>query len=150
MTTSPPARDDFTFFHDLRVRWAEVDAQGIVFSAHYVMYFDLAMTEYMRAIGVPYPDVLKSEGSDSFIVHASVNYRASAAYDDELSIGARVARIGRTSMTFEFAVLRAGQVLADGILIYVNGTLDGKKPTPWPAAFLERITAFERTAPERA
>src|SRR5688500_13394509 len=48
--------DDFTCSHRLRVRWAEVDAQGIVFNGHYLTYFDVGMTEYLREIGVPYPD----------------------------------------------------------------------------------------------
>ena len=49
------AKQDFNFFHRLRVRWAEVDRQDIVFNGHYLTYFDLAMTEYLRAMGFPYP-----------------------------------------------------------------------------------------------
>ncbi len=127
-----------------------MDAQGVVFSAHYVMYFDLAMTEYMRAVGYPYPDALKREGCDTFIVNANVNYRSSAFYDDEIRICARVARIGRTSLTFAFAIYRATELLADGGLIYVNSSLKDKSSTPWPTPFIEKIEAFEKTPPFRA
>ena len=44
------SRDDFRFFHPLRVRWAEVDPQGIVFNGNYLTYADVAITEYFRAL----------------------------------------------------------------------------------------------------
>ena len=44
-------REDFTFVHSLRVRWAEVDRQHVVFNGHYFLYFDVAVAEYWRAIG---------------------------------------------------------------------------------------------------
>jgi len=47
-------RQDFRFFHRLRVRWAEVDMQKIVFNAHYLMYFDTAIADYWRALALPY------------------------------------------------------------------------------------------------
>lgn len=46
-------RSDFRFFHRLRVRWAEVDMQKIVFNAHYLMYFDTAIADYWRALALP-------------------------------------------------------------------------------------------------
>ena len=49
-------KSDFRFFHRLRVRWAEVDMQKIVFNAHYLMYFDTAIADYWRAIGLAYPE----------------------------------------------------------------------------------------------
>ena len=49
-----PQRKDFRFFHRLRVRWAEVDMQKIVFNAHYLMYFDTAISDYWRALALPY------------------------------------------------------------------------------------------------
>lgn len=52
----PAHRDEFRFFHRLRVRWAEVDMQKIVFNAHYLMYFDTAITDYWRALAMPYTE----------------------------------------------------------------------------------------------
>ena len=49
--SNPPSRDAFSFFHPLRVRWAEVDPQSIVFNGHYLTYADVAITEYFRALG---------------------------------------------------------------------------------------------------
>jgi len=84
----------------MRVRWAEVDKQGIVFNGHYLMYFDVAITEYYRALGYPYPEGLAQHGTDLFVKKAGVEYHASAGYDDEIDACVRVARLGRSSFDF--------------------------------------------------
>ena len=86
----------YSFFHQLRVRWAEVDRQGIVFNGHYLTYFDVAITEYWRAINLPYPDGVADSGSDLYVVKTLINYKGSAEYDDILDIGVHVSRIGLT------------------------------------------------------
>lgn len=144
-----PSSEDFEFFHDLRVRWAEVDPQGIVFNAHYLTYADVAFTEYMRTIGFPYPAGLEAFGTDLFAVSASLDYRGSARFDDEIEIGVRVDRIGRTSIRFLIAVFRDRELLVTIRLTYVNATREGMTPTPIPEPFVERTLAFERTKPER-
>src|ERR1039457_2711426 len=59
------AREHFTFCHTLRVRWAEVDKQGIVYNVNYFLYFDVGITEYWRAIGINYPDgIVKAFGTE--------------------------------------------------------------------------------------
>lgn len=142
-------RTAFAFFHPLRVRWAEVDAQKIVYNPHYFLYFDVGMTEYMRAIGILYPESLIEAGTDFFAVNASANFAASALYDDELEIAVRVSRIGRTSFVFSMAVFRGNDILVDGSLTYVNANVETKKSVPLPEFFIERVLAFERTPPER-
>ena len=51
-------RQDFRCVHRLRVRWAEVDMQKIVFNAHYLMYFDTAIADYWRALALPYQEAM--------------------------------------------------------------------------------------------
>src|SRR3972149_1235125 len=89
-------RDDFTLVHKLRVRWAEVDRQNVVFNGHYFLYFDVAVAEYWRAIGIPYPEgYVDAYGTDLYAVKATAEYHGSATYDDVLDVGCRVGRIGR-------------------------------------------------------
>ena len=147
---TPPARDEFALLHPLRVRWGEVDMQGIVFNAHYFAYFDVGTSEYMRAIGYGYPEGLRQHGTDIFAVNASANFSASALYDDVLDLAVRVAHIGRTSLRYRLGVYRGETLLVDGGLTYVNGQIATKRPTPWPEDFKERILAFEKTAPTQA
>ena len=140
-------KQDFAFFHRLRVRWAEVDRQDIVFNGHYLTYFDLAMTEYLRAMGFPYPSGLLDVGSDLFVVKATVEYKASARYDEEIDIYCRVARIGRSSLKFVFEIYRGDDLLVTGENIYVNADPKTKQSAPVPAILHEAIRRFEKVTP---
>jgi acyl-CoA thioester hydrolase len=144
------ARNDFGFCHQVRVRWAEVDRQGIVFNGHYLLYFDIGITEYWRAIGYPYPDGLLQHGSDLYVKKATVEYHDSAVYDDMLDVLVRVARIGRSSMRFVIEIHARGAHLVSGEIVYVNADPAVRKSAPVPGFLREAICRFERTAPELA
>lgn len=144
-----PKRDDFAFHFELRVRWAELDPQGIVFNPNYLVYADQAVTEYMRAIGYPYPTGLAALGVDMFAVQVTANFRDAAVFDDWLTLAARVTRIGQTSIAFAVGVFRQQALLTDIALTYVCANRATRKPTPVPPAFIERIMSFETQPPER-
>lgn len=139
-------RRDFRFVHTLRVRWAEVDKQDIVFNGHYLTYFDVAITEYWRCIGVPYPAITERWGTDLFVVKAGIEYHGPAHYDDILDIGVRVARIGNSSMRFALGIFRDDQHLIGGELIYVNAVPATRKASPVPPGLRELIDAYESGA----
>lgn len=142
------AREDFHHAMPLRVRWAEVDPQSIVFNAHYLTYCDICITEYWRAIGVRYPeDVLHAHGVDIYVVKSTLEYHASARFDDELVVCGRMARIGRSSMTFRVEMYRGEQHLITGEIIYVCADPATQKSAPMPGAVRETITGYERVKP---
>jgi acyl-CoA thioester hydrolase len=144
-------REDFTFVHSLRVRWAEVDRQDVVFNGHYFLYFDVAVAEYWRAIGFRYPeDIVEKFGTDIYAVKASAEYHGSATYDELIDIGCRVGRIGRSSMQLVFGIWRGAEHITSGELIYVNADLKTKKSAPWPEPVRRAILDFERTRPAEA
>src|ERR1700709_2470405 len=99
-------RQDFRFFHRLRVRWAEVDMQKIVFNAHYLMYFDTAVADYWRALAMPYEGARPLLAGDIFLKQASVEFHASARLDERLAVALKCARIGTSSMLFQGAIFR--------------------------------------------
>lgn len=136
-------REGFKFVHELRVRWAEVDRQGIVFNGNYLLYFDVAVTEYWRAIGCPYPDGLLEHGSDLFVKKATVEYHDSALFDDVLGIAVRVPRIGRSSIQLQLEVFRGENLLVRGELIYVNAEPEKKVAAPVPQFLRDAIASFE-------
>jgi acyl-CoA thioester hydrolase len=151
MRDTSGALDSFRFVHRLRVRWAEVDKQDIVFNGHYLAYFDVAITEYWRALGLAYPAITTRWGSDLFVVKAVVEYRGPARYDDELDIGVRVSRIGNSSLDFELAIFRGSDQLIAGGLIYVNADPATRKSTPVARDLRELIDRFEgRAEPARS
>jgi acyl-CoA thioester hydrolase len=144
-------REQFNMSHPLRVRWAEVDPQSIVFNANYLMYFDVGVTEYWRALGFPYPDgftSLEIDPFDLFAVKASIEFHASARYDDVLDILVRTARIGRTSMRLAVEIHRGADHLVSGELIYVSADLKTRKPTPVGKALRDAVARYEKVAPE--
>lgn len=131
------------FSTPLRVRWAEVDAQSIVFNGHYLTYFDVGITEYWRAIGLPYPDGLAGTGGDLFVVKSLINYHGSARYDDLLEIGVKLARIGNSSMVFEIAIRKDEERLITGEVVYVFADPHTKKPKRVPAVLRDAVERFE-------
>ncbi len=137
-------QNTFTFTHPLRVRWAECDAQGIVFNVNYFLYFDVGMTEYMRALGFMGDQVV-----EFFTVHAEADYRAPAKFDDEIEVAIRCIRIGKTSMTLKAAIFRDDEILTEGSLTYVHADVETQNKSPMPTAFVKRIMSFEQTPPER-
>ena len=133
----------FHLTYRVRVRWAEIDRQGIVFNGHYLTYFDLGITEYWRAIGCPYPDGLAAHGSDLYVKKAVLEYHASAEYDDEIDICVRVPRIGRSSIRFELEVRRGATLLVEGEVIYVNADPATRSAQSVPVFLREAIARFE-------
>jgi acyl-CoA thioester hydrolase len=106
------------FVHTLRVRYSECDAQGIVFNANWLTYFDVTLTEWFRAMFGSY-DALVDSGSDVVLAETTVRFRGPARFDDELAIGAAVARLGNTSMVVAFTARRGEEVLVEGRTVYV-------------------------------
>jgi acyl-CoA thioester hydrolase len=139
---------DFACAPRLRVRWAEVDMQKIVFNAHYLTYIDTAIAEYWREIGLPYPEgYVERYGSDIFLRKATVEYLGPARYDDELEVCCRVAKLGRSSMTFQFEIYRTAELLISAELVYVNAD-SSMKAMPLPEDVRERVRKYERLAPQ--
>jgi YbgC/YbaW family acyl-CoA thioester hydrolase len=137
----------FRFQHRLRVRWAEVDAQKVVFNGHYLTYLDVAATEYWRHAGLPYPDPWRALNSDIYVRRNALNYHAPALLDDRLSIGVRLQTLGNTSLTLAWDVRRDGHLLVDGEVVYVCVSLEGGRPHPVPAEARQQLEAFEAGQP---
>lgn len=144
------ARADFSFFHALRVRWAEADMQGIVFNGHYLTYFDVAFTEYWRTVELPGPLQQADDGREMFARKATIEYHAPARFDDVLDIGVRCAAFGRSSMRYVIEIHRGDEHLISGELVYVYADTTVRKGTPIPDAWRQTITRFEKRAPETA
>ncbi|MEO8248367.1 MAG: YbgC/FadM family acyl-CoA thioesterase [Burkholderiales bacterium] len=136
-------RQDFRFLHRLRVRWAEVDMQKIVFNPQYLMYFDTAIADYWRALALPYEASMKRLEGDLFVKKATIEFHASAQFDDLLEVGLRCTRIGTSSMVFKGAIFRADQLLINGELIYVFADPVGQTSKPVPPALRQLLTDFE-------
>lgn len=132
-------REDFPFIHRLRVRWQEVDAQQVVFNGHYLTYLDVAVSEYWRAVGLPYPDGFQQHGGDMYARQHTLAYHAPAVLDDWLDVGVRSDHIGNSSMKIGWAVWSDHRLLVTGEATYVHTSLETRRPAPVPQAVRRQI-----------
>lgn len=132
-------RDAFSYFFPLRVRYAEVDGQGVVFNAHYLTYFDTAITEFFRHCGYSYTDLFTAKGLDFHLVKATVEFLKPIGFDEMIDIGVRIGKIGTSSVTFELAVFGQDQkqCRATGQIIWVCAKPGTHKSHPLPEEFVE-------------
>jgi acyl-CoA thioester hydrolase len=129
------------FRHRFRVRYAECDAQSVVFNAHYFAYFDLALTELFRAVFGGYESMLERQ-VDLVVGEASARFLAPARFDDELEVAVSVTRLGTTGVTTHYELLRDGQLLVEGTLRHVVVNLGTHAKAPIPNWMREGLEAF--------
>jgi acyl-CoA thioester hydrolase len=138
----------FKFSALTRVGFSDTDAQGIVYYGRYLPYFDTARVEYHRHLGQLYTS---PDEERQFVMRATnIEYLAPAQFDDLIEVFIRIARIGRTSITYECAAYR---VEDDVLMVTANQTLvlvdlDERKPCPIPDWYRERVQEFEGAALE--
>jgi acyl-CoA thioester hydrolase len=123
------------FFHPLRVRYADTDAQGHVYFANHLTYADEGLSAWMRHIGWSSART-EQAGIDFVFADAHAQYKARALFEDLLHIHVGVARIGRTSLVTRFVIRRPTDdtILSTGTLVQVCLTNPGREKTPVPAA----------------
>ncbi len=128
-------RARYDHFTPQRVRYSEIDAQGIVFNAHYLTYYDITITEYLRALRYDYDGMVRKSGLDFHLVKALVEYQRPIVKDSEIEVGITVGRIGTTSLTWVLAIFLKGEdeVLATGELVWVCSKVGAHKSHALPA-----------------
>ncbi|RZL87851.1 MAG: YbgC/FadM family acyl-CoA thioesterase [Variovorax sp.] len=142
-TESQHKKSDFRFFHRLRVRWAEVDMQKIVFNAHYLMYFDTAIADYWRALALPYEEAMQALGGDLYVRKATIEFNASARVDDMLDVAMKCVRVGNSSIVFHGGLFRGQDLLVSCELVYVFADPATQTSRPVPARLREIFAAYE-------
>jgi len=138
-------RDQFKFFYDLRVRYAEVDSQGIVFNAHYLTYFDTTITEYMRHIHYDYQALVSSRGLDFHLVKSTVEYLKPIGFDEIIQIGVTPHKVGKSSLTWVLAIFKKGgsECLAKGEIVWVCSGVGTNKSHPLPEDLAKLLSEHE-------
>ena len=140
------SRSQFNYFFSFRVRYSEVDAQGIVFNAHYLTYFDSAMTEYLRHIGHDYQKVVERSNEDFHTVKTLVEYIKPILFDQIIDVCIRVKKIGRSSLTFLLEIYHQNKedLLASGEVIWVNADQKTHKSTKLSDDLCRKIRIHEK------
>lgn len=120
---------------------------GVAHHSHYLVWFEIGRTEWMRDLGVPYAEMEERSGTFLPVVEAAVTYHASARYDDRLLVSTRLAWARRVRMRLEYDVIREddGRLLATGFTVHAAVDRAGH-PRRLPEALLRRLRAREGDA----
>ncbi len=138
-------KSNFHFTHTFRVRYAEVDAQGIVFNAHYLTYFDCAITEYYRALRYNYALEVKKSNKDFHVIKTIIDYKKPISFDQLVDACIRTKKIGFSSVSFDIGLFEHNKktLLALGTIIQVYTDQINMKSTELPKLFINKIKKFE-------
>ena len=133
---------DFRFQTEVRVRFAETDAQGIAHHAVYLVWFELGRIEYLERFRGGYPG-LRAEGVEALTTEVHVRYLAPARFDDRLAVKVRAGDLRGARFRFEYAVEREGETLADGWTAHACVDATSHRPTRVPAWLADEIATAE-------
>ncbi len=116
----------FKFHTPVRVRFNETDLQGHVNFGHYLFYFDVGVTDYLKMIGYSYQQ-MQDDHVDMLYLESHARYLSSSYFNETLNIHTRIGHIGNSSMRFEFQAIAAsdGRAVAEGhiaVVIIQHGT----------------------------
>jgi len=110
-----------------RVRYAETDAMGIVHHSSYIVWLELARSEYCRALGLPYPEI-SAQGIDFLVTEVAVKYLSPSFFEDEILVRTWVSKVGRVSCRFGYQVydLTTGKLCVAGSTEHAGVDRSGK------------------------
>jgi acyl-CoA thioester hydrolase len=138
--------EGFRFATEVRVRFAETDAQGVAHNAAYLVWFEVARVDYLGAHAGGYP-ALRARGVEAFVTEANVRYGVPARFDDRLRIQARCVDVRGARFRFEYAIERDGALVADGWTTHACVDASTHRPTRVPDWLVEAIRRAERPDP---
>jgi acyl-CoA thioester hydrolase len=135
----------FSFSTDVKVRFAETDAQGIAHNSNYLIWFEVARVEYLERHAGGYRR-LRDLGIEALVLESHVRYLQPARFDDQLVVHARCVDLKGARFRYEYAIARDGVVIADGWT--AHATVDGGtlRPTRVPTWLAEAIANAESSA----
>ncbi len=125
-------RSDCFFFCPVRVRFGEVDRQGIVYNGNYVVYTDLAFEEFLRSRGYSYRELAEEHESEVCHRKATYDFYSSAFEGDDLEVGISNIHVGNKSFTITFEIYRKGEdeLLVRCESVYVGYDVENRASRP--------------------
>jgi acyl-CoA thioester hydrolase len=140
--------DDFTFTTEVRVRFAETDAQGVAHHAAFLVWFEVARIDYLAAFADGYR-ALQAHGIEAVVTEAGVRFGVPARFDDRLRIHARCGHLRGARFGFDYLVERDGDTVATGWTRHACVNARTLRPTRVPEWLVEAIRRAEEASPAR-
>lgn len=136
----------FGFATEVRVRFAETDAQGIAHNSNYLVWFEVARIAYLEQHAGGY-QLLRDAGIEAVVLETHVRYLAPARFDDRLLVHARCVDVRGARFRYEYGIERAGTTIADGWTAHATVDAGTFRPTRVPTWLREAIASAEATEP---
>lgn len=135
---------DYRYGFDFRVRFAETDAQGVVHNSKYLVYFEVGRTEYLRAAGLSYTELM-GKGIDFLLVVSHVEYRKPARFDQVVHLDVALEWIKSSSFQFRYRLTDSisSEVLAECYTVHVAVEMKTMKSFRFPDEYRRIFSAFE-------
>ena len=124
-------KSDFRVFWETRIRYYELDPQGIMHNANYLAFYDQAVVEYFRELDYDYEKEIEETNKDFHTVQVIVQYNKPLYFDDEIEIGLKIKDVGNTSMTWIMAMFikGTGELASASEIVHVYTDMKTSKPT---------------------
>jgi acyl-CoA thioester hydrolase len=135
----------FSFSTDVRVRFAETDAQGIVHNSNYLVWFEVARVEYLERHAGGYPK-LRETGVEALVLESHLRIHAPARFDDRLVVRARCGDVRGARFRYEYEISRGGETIADGWTSHATVDAETLRPTRVPGWLVDAIARAESGA----
>jgi len=138
--------DGFTFSVPVRVRFADTDAQGVAHNTAYLVWFEVARVEYLRAFAGGY-QALRDHGVEAIVLESLCRYRIPARFDDELVVHTRCVGLRGSRFRYEYEIVRGEEIVADGHTEHACVDAQTFRPTRVPDWLAGAIRAAEAPSP---
>jgi acyl-CoA thioester hydrolase len=127
---------------DVKVRYAETDAQGVVYHGSYVVWFEVGRTEYCDAAGYPYAR-MEAEGVNIVVSDLAARFRRPARYGDVVRVATRLAAVRSRGCTFSYRVaLPGGAIAVEGETVHLFVDRASGRPAAVPGPVRAALAAF--------
>lgn len=138
----PDRQPIYSFSHQLRSRYGETDKMGYVYYGRYLEYFEVARTEMIRSLGMPYSS-LEEKGIMLPVIHTSIDYKAPIYYDELMEITVHLFDMPSVKLETYYEIFtdrsEAPHALGKVSLCFMKEA--NRKPCRAPAAFLDSLSS---------
>jgi acyl-CoA thioester hydrolase len=139
--------EGFSFSTDVRVRFAETDAQGIAHHAAFVVWLEVARIAYLERHAGGYR-AIRERGLEALTTEVHLRYHQAAAFDDVLSVWARCVGLRGARFRYEYRIVRDGELVAEGYTRHATVDRATYRPTRVPDWLAQAIATAEGPARE--
>lgn len=137
--------DRFSFSTDVRIRFAETDAQGIAHHASFVVWLEVARVAYLERNAGGY-GAIRERGIEALTTEVCVRYHRAAYFDETLTVWTRCTDLRGARFTYEYRIERAGELVADGYTRHATVDRETYRPTRVPSWLADAIATAESSA----